>query len=70
MDKQEEANRARSLALAGVPKSLEHRAAMHASRMVFLRRWPSRDWQLLYIDRLRELKEQQKVLNLLPALIV
>ena len=68
VDIQEAANRARSLALVGVPKSLEHRAAMHATHKLRSRSRCSPRWQMLYLKRLQELREQQKILNLLPQL--
>lgn len=59
-----EANLRRSATLKGRPKSLEMRAALHASRYVNRRSKP-RLWQKLYDARLVELRQKEQVLELL-----
>jgi len=59
-----EANLRRSATLKGRPKSLEMRAALHASRYVNRYKQP-RLWQKLYDTRMVELRQKEQVLELL-----
>jgi hypothetical protein len=59
-----EANLRRSATLRGRPKSLEMRAALHASRYVNRRSKP-RLWQKLFDARMVELRQRAQVLEFL-----